>query len=507
MTHRIRPCLLLADVESTTADRLRHALVPEYDVDIASADSVSDVLRVADPDLLIVTLKGADVEDNLRLCERVKAESPSVRILFLVEAGAAANLDAALAAGADEFLQDPFSDAELRTRVASLLRMGDLLRELAAAKETLAEADEQLQVRSQELEDEVARRQRLTERFAVLSGGVARRWDADDFVGQSPALQDILGTVGRLQQTSIPVLITGESGTGKELIARALHYGGTCAEGPFVPVNCSAIPDDLAESLFFGHVRGAFTGADGERSGYFESAHGGSLFLDEISDMPLDLQAKLLRVLEDGYVQPVGAKTHKKVEVRLIAATNVDLQGRLRTGRFREDLYFRLARYPVRVPPLRDRREDIPLLAQHMLQAFAEEIRVDVPRLCPEVLQKLQAYDFPGNVRELRNVIERALIECGSGPVEPQHIHLGFGPATPATTPQAVRPADVGEDMPLDFAEAELILIQRALRQAGGNITEAARLLGVNRTKIYRRLAQNDDSGDSENGQRVGNDR
>ena len=212
--------------------------------------------------------------------------------------------------------------------------------------------------------------------------------------------------------------------TGKEVIARAIHHGSPRAAGPFIPVNCSAIPADLAESTLFGHRRGAFTGADRDRPGYFELADGGTLFLDEVGDMPLDIQAKILRVLEDGQILPLGDTAEKKVDVRVVAATNVDLETGIEAGTFRQDLYFRLARFPIRVPPLRERRGDIPLLARHFLRLFAAEMGLPPPPLDETALEKLSSYDFPGNVRELKNIVERAVIESNGGQVQSEHLHL-----------------------------------------------------------------------------------
>ncbi len=230
---------------------------------------------------------------------------------------------------------------------------------------------------------------------------------------------------------SVNVLITGESGTGKELVARALHFGSNRAKGPFIPVNCVAIPEELAESMLFGHIRGAFTGATMDRKGYFEMAHGGTLFLDEIGDMPVTLQAKLLRVLEDGCITPLGSTRERKVDVRVVAATNANLAAQIDSGAFRQDLYFRLAQYTVALPPLRDRREDMPLLAQHFLRLFAAEMGIPTPAMDAEALRLLAAHPFPGNVRELKNVIERALIESGGLQVRAEHLRLGHGVKRP----------------------------------------------------------------------------
>jgi transcriptional regulator with GAF, ATPase, and Fis domain len=311
-------------------------------------------------------------------------------------------------------------------------------------------------------------------------------------VGRSKTIDKILQDVSLAQGTGATVLITGESGTGKELVARAIHHGSPRAPGPFVPVNCSAIPADLAESMLFGHVHGAFTGADRDRVGAFELADGGTLFLDEVGDMPASIQAKLLRILEDGWVYPLGAGQGKRVDVRVLAATNRDLQADTASGRFRQDCYYRLARFPVHVPPLRERREDIPLLIRHFLDMFAAEMGVGPPLLSVEALTILEAYDFPGNVRELKNIVERALIESGGENLRPEHLHL-FQPSSSLPGAMASRdPKAAAAGLPLNLRQAEELLIQRALEQTHGNITAAARLLGTNRPKIYQFLQKAD---------------
>ncbi|MDP6038423.1 MAG: sigma-54 dependent transcriptional regulator [Candidatus Latescibacteria bacterium] len=217
------------------------------------------------------------------------------------------------------------------------------------------------------------------------------RWGTGQMCGESETLKSILNEVAQLQTThSTSVMIVGENGTGKELVARAIHFGGTRAKGPFVPVNCTAIPAELVEATFFGHVRGAFTGAERDRKGVFELADGGTLFLDEVGDMPLELQAKLLRVLEDRMVQPVGGAQTKHVDVRVLAATNTDLQTKIIEGVFRQDFYYRLATVTVQVPPLRERKDDLPLLAHHFLTLFAGEMGLPTPVLSPEAHQMLQ---------------------------------------------------------------------------------------------------------------------
>ncbi|HYR57718.1 MAG TPA: sigma-54 dependent transcriptional regulator, partial [Chthoniobacteraceae bacterium] len=311
-----------------------------------------------------------------------------------------------------------------------------------------------------------------------------------DFIGRSGLIRQVLQDIERLHLfANTSVLITGESGTGKELVARAIHHGSSRAAAPFIPVNCVAIPAELAESMLFGHMKGAFTGALADRKGWFELADGGTLFLDEIGDMPAALQAKLLRVLEDGEITPVGAAQSKRVDVRVISATNADLAAKIAAGEFRQDLYFRLARFVVQTPPLRERPEDIPVLAEHFLKMFSDEMGMPPPELAPDASELLRGCSFPGNVRELKNLIERALIASGGGPIERKHFQLASAPIVPAPETRAAA-ATVFAGLPLNLEEAEHALIQRALEQTRGNVAEAARLLGVNRSRIYRRFPQ-----------------
>jgi len=357
----------------------------------------------------------------------------------------------------------------------------------------------ELQRKNGELEAEVTKRriaedarERADARLSTYSAREAERWGLAGFIGESRLIRGILKDIERLHQfANTSVLITGESGTGKELVARAIHHGSPRAQAPFVPVNCVAIPSELAESMLFGHLKGSFTGATSDRKGWFELADGGTLFLDEIGDMPASLQAKLLRVLEDGEVTPVGAAQSKRVDVRVISATNADLAAKIAAGEFRQDLYFRLARFLVQTPPLRERPEDIPLLCAHFLKLFAEDMGMTTPTFAPEALAWFSAYSFPGNVRELKNLIERALIASGGKTIERKHVQVSVAPSA-APTAREMRPATtpaVGS-LPLNLEEAENALIQRALEQTRGNVAEAARLLGVNRSRIYRRFPQ-----------------
>ena len=338
--------------------------------------------------------------------------------------------------------------------------------------------------KNRELEDEIAQRQVLKGQLSMISQRESERWGLDGFVGESPVTEAILDQVRMMQENvATSVLITGESGTGKELIARAIHFGGSRRDAPFVPVNCNAIPGELVESALFGHVRGAFTWANEDRVGYFEMADGGTLFLDEMGDMPIELQGRLLRVLEDGEVWRVGSSKGKKVDVRVLAATNADLQKKIEDGGFRRDLYFRLARFTVNAAPLRERKEDIPLLSRHFLRQFAGEMGRDVPDVAVKTIDTLSNYAFPGNVRELKNIIERAMIESRGEQILPRHLHF---------LEQSMSNGAEADELPMDLDEAErlaaLRVVDRAMRMSEGNVSEAARLLGTTRNRIYRIL-------------------
>ncbi len=308
-------------------------------------------------------------------------------------------------------------------------------------------------------------------------------------LGQSPVMQQLYRSIERIAATDGPVLIQGESGTGKELVAGALHAESPRADRPFVAVNCAGVPADLLESEFFGHVRGAFTGAETARSGLLQAADTGTLFLDEIGDMPLALQAKLLRVLEDGSLRPVGADTERQVSVRLVAATNRDLEQCVADGTFREDLFYRIDTFTISVPPLRHRGEDIPRLAVGFLATAAARQNRQPPTLSPEASMALAAHDWPGNVRELANAMERALTFASGDGIEvadlPRRISQGAG-AEALSGPH-------DEPALATLADVEARHIRRVLDAVGGNRRQAAEILGIGRRTLYRKLDPDDD--------------
>ena len=308
-------------------------------------------------------------------------------------------------------------------------------------------------------------------------------------LGDSDAMQAIHTIIHQLRNNdTTSVLITGETGVGKELVARAIHAGSPRASGPFVALNCGAIPFELAESVFFGHVRGAFTGAIMDQTGCFERADGGTLFLDEVGDMPLGTQVKLLRALGDNVITPIGATKSKKVDIRVIAATNAGLSARTDAGAFRPDLYYRLAGMIIWIPPLRDRTEDILPVAEYYLSEFAAEMEMPVPSLTPEAVAALETYAFPGNVRELMNVIENAIIVSEGTAIQTKHLRFRSPDADVLTPP--VTEIDEANPLPPVFEAmlAEQEQIRHALAANRGNIAKTARQLGLSRAALYRRL-------------------
>lgn len=307
-------------------------------------------------------------------------------------------------------------------------------------------------------------------------------------VGRSNAMRDLLELIATVAPTRASVLLEGESGTGKELLARALHDQSPRRDRPMITINCAAMPEGLVESALFGHEKGAFTGATARAAGAFERAHQSTLLLDEISEMRLDLQSKLLRVIQEQEFERVGGRQPVQVDVRLIATTNRDLRTEVAEGRFRADLYYRLQVVPVRTPPLRERPEDIPLLVQHFLRTAAESLGVPAPDVPDDTMEYLSRYSWPGNVRELANAMERAVILARGRPMSTalfaDHLHLLEAP-TPRASGVA---ASEGAELPINLADLEAIAIERALEATGGNRTRAARLLGISERTLRNKL-------------------
>ncbi|HRI48634.1 MAG TPA: sigma-54 dependent transcriptional regulator [Pseudomonadota bacterium] len=405
-------------------------------------------------DLLLTDLKMPGL-DGLSMLQRTRQLDPALPVILMTAYASVPTAVRAMREGAFDYLQKPFDNEELKALVRRALDLTKLTRENRYL------------------------RAELRSRYAL---------DGEHVIAESPALREVFAIVRRAAASRATVLLTGESGTGKELVARALHYYSDRVGGPFVAVNCKALAESLIESELFGHERGAFTGANSSRTGLFERAHQGTLFLDEIGEVSPNFQAKLLRVLQEREVQRVGSDAQRPIDVRLVAATNRDLQDEVAAGRFREDLYFRLSVIPVHLPPLRERRADILPLAQHFLRRYSAELSRRLSGFAPEVEQYFLGHSWPGNVRELENTIERGVVMAGGELVGLSDLLL----RPPATARSAESEAE-GEPAP--GADLTLqALLERATRDhlrsvlsaARGVRSDAARLLGVDRTTLYR---------------------
>jgi two-component system, NtrC family, nitrogen regulation response regulator GlnG len=345
---------------------------------------------------------------------------------------------------------------------------------------------------------------RLTQEVARLRTGLQEVREFSALIGRHPRMQDVYKTIGRIAGTDVTVLLGGESGTGKELVARAIHHYSRRAGRPFVAVSCAAIPGTLLETEMFGHERGAFTDAKERRLGRFELAHGGTLYLDEIGDMPLELQTKLLRALQERTIERLGGHESIRIDVRVLAATNRDLEALMREGKFREDLYYRLNVVTLNLPPLRERRRDIPLLVEHFLAKYATEL--GECGVAPDALDRLVGHDWPGNVRELENVVQRAMVMATNGVVLPEHLPIGPVSAAASVAVDASLEEIIERKLIecvrglRDHASANLYdlmiglvekpLLRAVLRETGGNQVRAAQILGINRNTLRKKLTE-----------------
>ena len=439
--------ILIVDDEVTTRN-LCADIASESGLEVHSASTTEAALEVLEQfavDILITDLKVPQL-GGLELLKLVRSTYPHVGIMVLTQYGTIETAVKATQMGASDYVTKPFHVEELRTKMKRMVHAIELGQENRVLREQL--------------------------RTRPGFGGL---------IGVSQKMQRVYKMVEKVSQHTYPVLILGESGTGKELVARSIHFSGARQQKPFVPVDCSGLVATLIESELFGYVKGAFTGAQHTRQGLLETAQGGTVFLDEIGDLPIDLQAKLLRALQEREIRPVGATDRIRINLRVIAATNRDLESAIRTGGFRQDLYFRLNVVQIKLPSLRERKSDIPLLASSFLEKFSDPQR-PMRTLSEDAMRRLMAYDWPGNVRELENAIERA-VALGTGPI----LHVGDLPSNlQYSSDENLSNSD--ELLALDVMERRAIL--RALRETGGDKLAAARLLGIGKTTLYRKLKQ-----------------
>jgi DNA-binding NtrC family response regulator len=444
----VKPRLLILDDEQRMVDIVAMVLRREgYDV-VPHTDSAEALAAVASEpyDLLITDLRMPGI-DGLQVLRRAREQVPGLPVILMTAHASIPTAIAAMKEGAVDYVEKPFNNDELKALVKRALDLTRLARE-----------------------------------NRYLRGGLKQRYALNRVVAVSKPMNDVLELARRAAQGPSTVLITGETGTGKELVARAIHFESERVGGPFVAVNCKSLAAGVLESELFGHEKGAFTGADRARAGLFEQAAGGTLFLDEIGEIDGEFQAKLLRVLQDREVRRVGSDRARPVDVRCVAATNRDLRAEVEAGRFREDLYFRLAVIPIALPPLRERPEDVLPLARHFLERWSAELSRPVSGWSDEVERHLERCDWPGNVRELENTIERGVVLARGERIELDDLLVDAEAPSSGATGEGGAPTALH-----DFLEsAAADRIRSVLAETGGVKVEAARRLGIDRTTLYR---------------------
>ncbi|MDR1043928.1 MAG: sigma-54 dependent transcriptional regulator [Candidatus Adiutrix sp.] len=423
----------------------------------ASGQEALAILGQEEFDAVLTDLKMPGL-DGLELLARIKGENPEQIVIMLTAFATVDTALSAMKAGAYDYLSKPFKEEEIVLVLEKALERG-----------------------------------RLIDENRLLKRQIKERFDISSFLGQSPAMQKVFDLIAKVAETRATVLITGESGTGKELAARSIHQNGPRRERPFVPVNCGAIPPNLMESEFFGHVKGAFTGADQAKKGLVAESDGGTLFLDEVAELPLDMQVKFLRVLQEEEVRRVGELNARKVDLRVLAATNKDLRGEIEAGRFREDLFYRLNVISLRMPPLRERPDDIPMLASLFLKQAVDKNRLNPKKMTAASMRLLMEQKWSGNVRALRNVIEQVAVMSEGEIIGPEDFPFARpAPAVsgPAAAPDAIclpgpeKGADLKAAVKAAAEAVERQIIERVLKEHNGNKTHAAEALGLSRRAL-----------------------
>ena len=449
MSDELKTRLLVVDDEQSIR-RLCMTIGNTLGFACAEAESAEAALALLDreiPDLVLTDLKLPTLS-GVELLRQIKILLPRTEIAIMTGHGSIESAVDAMKLGAYDYIEKPFRVEKMRL-----------------------------------LLQRMAEKVRLVTENAFLRERVSTEENLDGIIGTSANIQDVLRMISRLKDTRTPVLISGESGTGKELVARAIHFRGTMAQTPFVAVDCGSLVPTLMESELFGYEKGAFTGATKTKAGLFQAANGGTIFLDEIGELPLEMQAKLLRVLQEKEVRPVGSNDHVSVDVRVIAATNRDLEAAYREGTFRKDLYFRLNVVTVHLPALRDRRSDIPMLVHHFLDRYAAGTNLQVT---PAAMKSLLHYDWPGNVRELENCVARAVTLGDRQVIDVNDLPPAIRTEQPSAAPLSSQ--DAASLSTTALAEMERMTILRVFEQANGDKALAGKMLGISRATLYRKL-------------------
>ncbi len=451
----MKPRILVVDDEESIREFLEIMLKKEgYEITLAEdGQKAKDLLTKKSFDMIISDLQMPHVT-GIELLKHVKESYPDTVFMLITAFGTTETAVEAMKMGAYDYLTKPFKIDEVRLNIQNALRSRNL------------------EVENRSLKKE------LTKEYSFQS-----------MVGNSPAMHAIFDMVKRVSQTPTNVLITGESGTGKEVVAKAIHYNGPLKDRPFITVNCGAIPENLMESEMFGHKKGSFTGAVADKAGLFEVADSGTLFLDEVGELPLTIQVKLLRAIQERVVRRVGATEDVKVEVRIIAATNRNLEEMVAKGTFRQDLFYRLNVINIKTPSLRDRREDVPLLANHFLKKYNERLNKNIGAISSEAMEILKKYDYPGNVRELENMIERTVALEGGATILPESLPPMVNTASgrKMASSNEIEMGDDGVDLDKVMGQIEKELLVKAIHSAGGVKKRAAKLLHISfRSMRYR---------------------
>ena len=452
MNNKNRQTILVVDDDNAHRTMLR-TLVGGWGYDIVEADDGSTAIEKVQErpfDLILMDVRMLKVS-GLEALERIKAFNPAIPVTIMTAYSSVETAIEALKKGAYDYLTKPLDFDKLRLTIERAME-----------------------------------HTRLKEENRLLKENLGKHFDMQNIIGRSPAMISLLETVAHVAPSEATVMITGESGTGKELIAGVIHHNSPRKDGPFVKINCAAITETLLESELFGHEKGAFTGADRRKEGRFYQANQGSIFLDEVSEMPLTMQVKLLRVLQERELTRVGGEKVIAVDVRVIAATNKDLVDLKNRGLFREDLYYRLNVVNLEIPPLTKRRDDIPLLAQHFLGIFVDKNKKKIKGFTPKAMDQLIRYDWPGNVRELMNAVERAVVLARTDYLDDHD----FSILQPLLQQSALAPSDFDNIDNIPLEEVEKAAILRMLESVTGNKSEAARRLGITRKTLHKKLKQ-----------------